>query len=104
HLHPLAQYKLANIFCRYVKKGKKLVIETHSSIFIRGLQTEIVKGNISNKEVSLNWFSQDSDGETKVYESEVDEIGAFGDWPADFDDTYLKADSEYLDAVEERLI
>ncbi|MEA1229339.1 AAA family ATPase [Acinetobacter sp. IRS14] len=104
HLHPLAQYKLASILCRYVKKGKKLVIETHSSIFIRGLQTEIVKGNISNKEVSLNWFSQDSSGETKVYESAVDEIGAFGDWPSDFDDTYLKADSEYLDAVEEKLI
>lgn len=104
HLHPLAQYKLANILCRYVKKGKKLVIETHSSIFIRGLQTEIAKGNISNKEVSLNWFTQDTFGETKVYESEVDEIGAFGDWPADFDDTYLKADSEYLDAVEERFI
>lgn len=104
HLHPLAQYKLANILCRYVKKGKKLVIETHSSIFIRGLQTEIVKGNISNKEVSLNWFSQDSSGETKVSESEVDEIGAFGDWPSDFDDTYLKADSEYLDAVEKRLM
>lgn len=104
HLHPLAQYKLANILCRYVKKGKKLVIETHSSIFIRGLQTEVVKGNISNKEVSLNWFSQDSFGETKVSESEIDEIGAFGDWPSDFDDTYLKADSEYLDAIEKRLM
>lgn len=104
HLHPSAQYKLAEILCEYVKKGKKLVIETHSSIFIRGLQTEIVNDVISSKDVSLNWFSQNNLGETTVYESEIDEFGAFGDWPADFDDVYLDADSKYLDAVEKRLI
>ncbi len=103
HLHPLAQYKLANILCRYVKKGKKIIIETHSSIFIRGLQTEVAKKNISSNEFSLNWFSQNETGETSIFESEVDEFGAFGDWPADFDDIYLEADTNYLNAVEERL-
>lgn len=103
HLHPLAQYKLANILCRYVKKGKKIIIETHSSIFIRGLQTEVAKKNISSNEFSLNWFSQNETGETSIFESEIDEFGAFGDWPADFDDVYLEADTNYLNAVEERL-
>lgn len=103
HLHPLAQYKLANILCKYVKKGKKIIIETHSSIFIRGLQTEVAKKNISSNEFSLNWFSQNETGETAIFESEVDEFGAFGDWPADFDDIYLEADNNYLNAVEERL-
>ncbi|ENW27869.1 AAA family ATPase [Acinetobacter lwoffii] len=103
HLHPLAQYKLANILCRYVKKGKKIIIETHSSIFIRGLQTEVAKKNISSNEFSLNWFSQNETGETSIFESEIDEFGAFGDWPADFDDIYLEADTNYLNAVEERL-
>ncbi|MEK0214548.1 hypothetical protein [Acinetobacter junii] len=63
----------------------------------------LAKKNISSNEFSLNWFSQNETGETSIFESEVDEFGAFGDWPADFDDIYLEADTNYLNAVEERL-
>lgn len=102
HLHPNAQMILAEIIASSVNKGIKYVIETHSSIFIRGIQTLVAKGQIINSKISLNWFTQDDiTGETKVNHSSLDRFGAFGDWPEDFESTYYKADSEYLDAVEQ---
>jgi len=103
HLHPKAQFKLAAILSDYVNKGRKMIIETHSSILIRGLQIEVAEGKLPENSVSLNWFTQDSDGATAVSEAMFDENGTFGDWPADFDDTYLDAESRYLDAVEKKL-
>jgi len=64
HLHPKAQFKLAKIFCDFVKKGKKIIVETHSSIFIRGLQIEVAEKTLDKKFFSLNWFSQDKNGES----------------------------------------
>lgn len=100
HLHPKAQFKLAKIFCDFVKDGKKVIVETHSSIFIRGLQIEVAEGNLSSGLFSLNWFTQDEDGYTNISEATLDKNGAFGDWPSDFDEIYLDAEGRYLDAVE----
>ncbi|RJL44583.1 hypothetical protein D5078_13830 [Pectobacterium carotovorum] len=102
HLHPNAQMILAEIISSSVNKGIKFVIETHSSIFIRGIQTQVAKGLLDKSKVSLNWFTQDElTGETKVSQSSLNSLGAFGDWPEDFETTYYKADVDYLDAVEE---
>lgn len=103
HLHPKAQFKLAKILCDYSNKGRRMIIETHSSIFIRGLQIEVAEGNLPKDLVSLNWFTQDDNGATLVSEAELDENGTFGDWPSDFDEVYLNAEVSYLDAVEKNL-
>lgn len=101
HLHPKAQYRLAMIIADAVKRGVLVVIETHSSILIRGVQTLVAKGELDNNLVSLNWFQQNpSNGQAEVTAATLDELGAFGDWPEDFDDTSLMADEKYLDAVE----
>ncbi|MBA0180357.1 AAA family ATPase [Pectobacterium carotovorum] len=101
HLHPNAQMILAEIIAYSVNNGVKFVIETHSSIFIRGIQTQVAKGLLNKSKVSLNWFTQDElTGETNVSQSSLDSLGAFGDWPEDFETTYYKADVDYLDAVE----
>lgn len=102
HLHPKAQYKLAAIIAAAMKRGVKVIIETHSSILIRGIQIAVVKKEIEREKVSLNWFTQcSSTGETQVSKATLDEFGAFGDWPEDFDDTSLNVEQLYLDAVEE---
>ncbi len=103
HLHPNAQWYFANIIADAMSRGIIIVIETHSSILIRGIQTLVAKGEIKDgKDVSLHWFSRDIEtGFASISSSCLDEIGAFGDWPADFDDVALKAEQEYLDAVEE---
>jgi len=40
---------------------------------------------------------------TRAREAELDENGAFGDWPEDFDDVTLGVEQAYLDAVEQRM-
>lgn len=102
HLHPRAQYKLSEIIAEAVKRGVLVVIETHSSILIRGVQTLVARGELDSDVVSLNWFTQClNSGQSEVSSSKLDKYGAFGDWPEDFDTVALDAESAYLDAVEE---
>lgn len=104
HLHPKAQFKLASMIASAVNRGVRVIIETHSSILIRGIQIAVVEKQLDHKKVSLNWFTQDQEsGETKVDKATLDELGAFGDWPEDFDETSLTVEKMYLDAVEESL-
>ena len=50
-----------------------------------------------------DWFSLTKDGATEVRSADLDETGAFGDWPEDFADVTLEAQARYLDAAERRL-
>lgn len=104
HLHPRAQRSLAKLLADAAKRDIRLVVETHSSILIRGIQTLVAKGELDPTVVKLHWFTrEDATGVTRVASADVDANGAFGaDWPEDFDDTYLQAEQEYLDAVEAR--
>jgi len=104
HLHPSAQYALARILLEAAARGSRVIVETHSSLLLRGLQVAIAKEKVAlpPKEVALHWFSRDDAGVTGVTSCTLDEEGAFGDWPADFDDISLQADSDYLDAVADR--
>lgn len=104
HLHPKAQFKLSTMIVEAVERGVKVIIETHSSILIRGFQIAVLKKKIEPQKISLNWFSQDADtGATSVESCKLDEFGAFGDWPEDFEDTTLYVENLYLDAVEEAI-
>lgn len=102
HLHPNAQWHFAKIISEAMSRGVIIIIETHSSILIRGIQTLVAKREIPNgSDVSLHWFSRDTEtGFATISSSSLDQTGAFGDWPANFDDIALKAEQEYLDAVE----
>jgi predicted ATPase len=103
HLHPKAQYNLAILLAKAAKRGVKVIVETHSSLLIRGIQTQIANETISHELIALHWFSRANDtGETLVTTAELDEFGTFGDWPEDFDNVSLDADMEYLNAVEKR--
>jgi hypothetical protein len=105
HLHPKAQKNLAQLLAGAANSKKRLIVETHSSILIRGIQTLVAKGELDPKLVKLHWFTRnDETGATKVCSADLDENGAFGaDWPEDFDDTYLESERDYLDAVEARM-
>jgi len=100
HLHPLAQRRLAEVFRRAVERGVVTVAETHSAILVREIQTLIAKGQLRKEDVALHWLHRNEQGETVVKTAELDEKGAYGDWPEDFDDTELQAEQDYLDAVE----
>ena len=103
HLHPRAQYVLAKILAETAKRGVKLVVETHSALLLLQVQTLVAKGDLDPDLVKLHWFSRsDEDGTTSIESADLDQNGAFGDWPEDFGDVEWKAEGAYLDAVEGR--
>jgi predicted ATPase len=103
HLHPRAQVALAEILADAAKRGVRVVIETHSELLLLSIQSLVAEGKLSPDIVKLHWFVRQSDGSTKVSSADLDETGAFGDWPEDFDDVSMKLQSRYLDAAEEKL-
>ena len=105
HLHPRAQVKLADILAGAAKRGVRVVAETHSTLLLTAIQTLVAKGELKPELVKFHWFQRDpKTGVTKVTSTGLDENGAFSDsdWPEDFDQVILSADSAYLDAVAER--
>ena len=75
----------------------RVVVETHSSLLLLGVQTLVAEGKLPPDHVALHWFERDNDGATTVTSADLDEAGAFGDWPEDFGDVELKSESRYLD-------
>lgn len=102
HLHPRAQYNLAKLLAQAAERGVKVVIETHSSLLLRGIQTLVATEELDNDLVALHWFTRNAKGETQINSADMDEIGAFGDWPEDFAEVELAAEMRYLDAVENK--
>ncbi|MEW6219042.1 MAG: AAA family ATPase [Thermodesulfobacteriota bacterium] len=103
HLHPRAQRRLADVLAKVATRGVVTVVETHSALLVRGIQTQVARGELSPSLVGLHWFQREAaTGATQVTAADLDPQGAFGDWPEDFDDVALQAEQDYLDAVEKR--
>lgn len=99
HLHPRAQFAMAQILASAADHGVRVVVETHSNLLLLGVQTLVAEGKLTPEKVKLHWFKRDYIGNTKVSSAGLDEMGAFGDWPEDFADVALEAESRYLDAT-----
>jgi hypothetical protein len=103
HLHPRAQFALAQILASAAKRGVRVVVETHSSILLLGVQTLVAEGSLESDRVKLHWFQRERDGRTVIHPGDLDEAGRFGDWPEDFDDETLRVQQRYLDAASKRV-
>ena len=103
HLHPRAQVALAQVLAAAAKRGVRVVAETHSSLLLLAVQTLVAEGNLPSELVKLHWFTRGENGATKIDTADLDEAGAYGDWPEDFDDVDLKAQSRYIKAAQSRL-
>ena len=103
HLHPRAQVALAQVLAAAAKRGVRVVAETHSSLLLLAVQTLVAEGDLSPELVKLHWFTRGENGATKIDTADLDETGAYGDWPEDFDDVDLKAQSRYIKAAQSRL-
>jgi putative AbiEii toxin of type IV toxin-antitoxin system len=103
HLHPRAQRQMARILADAAARGVRVIAETHSSLLLRSIQTLVARGELPPELVKLHWFSRsDKNGATEIRSADLDENGAFGDWPTDFDEVELGSENDYLDAVELR--
>jgi predicted ATPase len=103
HLHPRAQTAMAEVLADAAMQGKRIVVETHSSLLLLGIQTLVAEGKLSPELVKLHWFTRQEDGSTKITSADLDESGAYGDWPEDFDTVTLDSENRYLNAAEARL-
>jgi hypothetical protein len=104
HLHPRAQWKLAQLLADAANRGVRLVVETHSSLLLRGILTEVAKNKIANDKVILHWFERNKEtGNSTVKPAIPDSSGRVGDWPEDFSEVELSSDNDYLDAIEGKL-
>lgn len=105
HLHPRAQFALAKCIVNAANRGARVVIETHSSQLLLGLQTAIAQNEIDPKHVIFHWFERDPlTGESKITAVEPDSAGRFGDWPVDFDEAVMEAQTKYLDVAEAKVV
>jgi predicted ATPase len=101
HLHPLAQRRLAAILASAAKTRVRVVLETHSALLLREIQTLVAKAEIAPDLVKLHWFKRNpADGITELFTADLDQNGAYGEWPEDFDEIHLASEKDYLDAVE----
>jgi hypothetical protein len=103
HLHPSAQFALGQVLAAAAKRGIRVVVETHSSILLLAVQALVAEGRLEPDKVKLHWFQRDKEGRTTVRSGDLDETGAFGEWPQDFDDVTLEAQKKYLDAADKRM-
>lgn len=100
HLHPRAQTVMGQLLVDAVNRGVKVIVETHSRMILRAIQTAVARRRITPDAVALHWFSRDAEtGATRVDLAELDSDGAFGDWPVDFAEAEAEADDAWLDAV-----
>jgi predicted ATPase len=105
HLHPRAQVAMARLLANAATRGVRVVAETHSSLLLLGVQSLVAEGSLRAPDVALHWFLRDpGSGITTIRSAELDSAGRFGDWPGDFDEVALEAESRYLSAAETRIV
>jgi hypothetical protein len=103
-LHPRAQVALARVLARAVGRRARIVVETHSSLLILALQALVARGDLAPDLVKLHWFARsETDGVTTIHSADLDDAGAFGDWPEDFGEVEAQIENQYLSAAEARL-
>jgi predicted ATPase len=104
HLHPRAQVAIAEIFANAANRGVRVVVETHSELFLMGVQSLVAEGKLAPDKVKLHWFTRQENGNTKITSADLDESGSFGeDWPEDFAEVSLSIQNRYLSAAEAKL-
>jgi AAA domain, putative AbiEii toxin, Type IV TA system/AAA ATPase domain len=103
HLHPRAQVALSEIFADAANRGVRVVVETHSELFLMGIQALVAEDKLDPGAVKLHWFTRQPDGSSRVTSADLDETGAFGDWPEDFGSTTLGMANRYLSAAETKI-
>ncbi len=101
HLHPRAQFRLAEMLVRAANRGVRVVVETHSSLLLLGIQRLVAEAAINPRDVWFHWFQRRPvTGTTTINSVQPDDAGRTGEWPVDFGDVTLEATAAFLDASE----
>ncbi len=75
HLHPKAQYELADILREAAtQESKQLIITTHSEHILHSLLTAVAAGELTTDDLAVNYFEK-REGMAEVRRLEVDDKG-----------------------------
>ncbi|WP_158620243.1 MULTISPECIES: AAA family ATPase [Corallococcus] len=77
HLHPDAQAALARYLCDIAARPAPptLVIETHSRVFLLGVQLAVAAGRLPPERVGLAWIDQDAVGRSSITAVQLESSG-----------------------------
>ncbi len=85
HMHPGAQHRLSRLFVELARRGRQVVVETHSEHVVNAVCLAIKEGILSNDDVSMLFFEQ-RDGRTTFQKVDIDSQGRKLKYPAGFFD------------------
>lgn len=87
HLHPSAQSKIGRFLSIIAKSGVKVIVETHSDHFINGIQISSAMHEISNEDITINFFShEENNTQPKLDSISIVNKGELSLWPKGFFD------------------
>ena len=87
HLHPSAQSNIGRFLSIIAKSGVKVIVETHSDHFLNGIQIATALNEISNNDVTINFFShKELDSQPKLESISINQKGELSLWPKGFFD------------------
>ena len=102
HLHPRAQYELANVLRETaIQEKKQLIITTHSEHILFSLLTAVASGQLATQDLAVNYF-QKNEGMTEVRRLEVDDEGRVKGGLPGFFETELDQMDKYIRALSEQ--
>ncbi len=91
HLHPSAQSKIGQFLAKIANAGVNIIVETHSDHFVNGIQITCAKKEISNEDVTINFFSQkEGNKQPEIETISITEKGELSSWPKGFFDQSQK--------------
>lgn len=85
HLHPAAQHRLCDLFVELVRRGRQVVLETHSDHLINALRIAVKQKRLTPEQVALYSFSQ-SESRATAERLHLDRDGRLAHWPVGFFD------------------
>lgn len=86
HLHPSSAANLADLFLRFIKDGRRVLIETHSSELISRLRLRVIESPDLKEKITISFVDADNFGDegAKVRQFNIDEKGMFPVYPDGF--------------------
>lgn len=99
HLHPYSQSRLADFFVELVKRGRKIIVETHSEYFILRIRYLVLNNRISENDIVINFF-QNKRG-TQISQGQLSGYGNL-QYPDDFRDETQKLLDDLMNAALEK--
>jgi len=85
--HPKYQWKIIELIVQIMKESthKNFILETHSELFILKVKKLVQKGILKPEDVSINYISRSSTGDSKINHIPVNSQGGFEKpWPGGF--------------------